>query len=574
MSDLPPNDHTSEELPQPEPVMPEAPTSDPTPVPVSEAEPEAAPAKKGSRLALVVGVVIVVFVGAVSAGAFLFLRGAPESVLDKVPASADVVVVAHLDPSASQKMNLFRMSEKFPALGSEAELTRKLNDALDSVLTDTGLTHEDLAWVGGEAGGYVDIGSGTPSFAIMIATNDEAGANTAMQRMRDASHASYTTTTIDGIDVAVPASSDQPAMALVDGVAVIASDEDAMRTVITTANGAPSIQDDPVFQGVSDRLPEDNLGFVFINVQQLMDLVNAIPGAATGLQGSVEQLAAAQGIGFALSAGSDGIALDSVTTTDPSKLTQDQRDTLAAGDGPNQTLDLVPADAYAVLAAQGMTAGLEQSVNQLAQLDPSTARTIEKLHLIGPNGLLGLLSGAVGLQVGPGSGLLPVGGTVLIGSNDGAAVQTWLDANLSKLLSSDLLGAKPSMRTEDYNGVTITYADPLSPVPFAYGVVNDTVVIGSSPNAVEGAVDLAQNGGGITTDGGYTSATAGLPGTESVVYIDAEGILTAVQGILPGSAYQDFLDQGGENLQPITVVVAGTESDEEGSSSRLLIGIP
>jgi hypothetical protein len=43
---------------------------------------------------------------------------------------------------------------------------------------------------------------------------------------------------------------------------------------------------------------------------------------------------------------------------------------------------------------------------------------------------------------------------------------------------------------------------------------------------------------------------------------------------LPGQSYQDFLDQGGQNLEPITVVVAGTESDEQGSSSRLLIGIP
>ena len=58
------------------------------------------------------------------------------------------------------------------------------------------------------------------------------------------------------------------------------------------------------------------------------------------------------------------------------------------------------------------------------------------------------------------------------------------------------------------------------------------------------------------------------------MYLDVQGILTAVQNILPGQSYQDFLDQGGQNLEPITVVVAGTESDEQGSSSRLLIGIP
>ena len=38
-------------------------------------------------------------------------------------------------------MNLFRMAEKFPALGSEEELRQKLNEALDSMLADTGMTH-------------------------------------------------------------------------------------------------------------------------------------------------------------------------------------------------------------------------------------------------------------------------------------------------------------------------------------------------------------------------------------------------------------------------------------------------
>ena len=557
------SDGPDDQPPPDQPALPEAPE------PAGEASP-----KRRGRLALIVGAVAIVVLSAVGAGAFLLLRGAPESVLDKVPASADVVVVAHLDPAASQKMNLFRMAEKFPALGSEEQLKQELNAALDSMLTDTGLTHEDLSWVGGEAGGYVDVGEGVPSFAIMIATDDEGAASAAMQRMRDASHADYTTTTIDGIEVAVPASSDQPAMAIVDGVAVIASDESAMRAVIDTDTGGASIESDPVFQGVSDRIPEDNLGFVFVNVQQLKNLARMIPGAATGLQGNIEQLAAAQGLGFAVSAGSDGIALDSVTTTDPSKLTQDQRDALAAGDGPNKTLALVPPDAYAVLAAQGVAKGLETSVSQVAQLDPATARMIERLHLIGPNGLLGLLSGDVGVQVGPGSGLLPVGGTVLVGTNDGDAMQAWLDARIPKLLGGDLFGVRLSPQTEDYNGVTITYADPLTAVPVAYGVVNDTVVIGSSVKAVEQTVDLAQNGGGIATDADYAAATDGLPGTESLVYVDVQGILTAVQNILPGQAYQEFLDQGGENLQPITVVVAGSESDERGSSSRLLIGIP
>jgi len=61
-------------------------------------------------------------------------------------------VVGHLDPAASQKMNLFRTASKFPDVGTGQELTQKLDGMLDDGLSASGLTHEDLGWVGGEIG--------------------------------------------------------------------------------------------------------------------------------------------------------------------------------------------------------------------------------------------------------------------------------------------------------------------------------------------------------------------------------------------------------------------------------------
>ena len=74
-------------------------------------------------------------------------------------------------------------------------------------------------------------------------------------------------------------------------------------------------------------------------------------------------------------------------------------------------------------------------MTQAAQLGPGPARTIERLDLIGPNGVLEHLTGDLGLQVGPGSGLLPVGGTVMIGIDDADAVQSWLDRHVPGLLA-------------------------------------------------------------------------------------------------------------------------------------------
>jgi hypothetical protein len=535
---------------------------------------------RGARLALIAGIVVIVLAIAAAAGAYFMMRGSPEEVLTKVPASADVVVVAHLDPSASQKMNLFRMAGKFPSLGSREQLTRHLDEWLDQALTDSGLTHDDLSWVGGEAGGYVDLSTGTPSFAILFAADDEAGAKAAMQKIRDADDQSYTTTTIDGVEVFVADSSDHATMAIVDGVAVFAGGQDAMTAVIDTSHGAASVETDPVFQGVLDRLPEDNLGFAFVNVQEVTKLLTSLPGVVSSLPDTAGQLEGAQGVGMSLSAGSDGLAVDMVTTTDPSKLTREQLDQLAASDGPNPMLDLVPKNAYTVMAINGLASGLEQSIEQAAQLDPGTARMIEKLHLTGPHGVLSHLTGNLAVQVGPGSGLLPIGGSVLIGVDDTDAVRSWLDTNLQTLIAgADPFGGSGGFawRTEEYSGVTITYLNPLdSPasLPIAYAVVDRAVVIATSVNGVEDAVDLQQDGGGITTAPGYTAATNGMPGTETVVYVDVQAILSAVQAIVPSDAYREFQDAGGKNLEPITVVVAGSESDENGSTSRLLIQIP
>ncbi len=561
-------------------VLPAPPDAQMSEVPPASSATDA-PKRRRGRAAVIALIAVLVLAGGAAAAGYLFLRGAPEAVLDKVPATADVVVVAHLDPGASQKMNLFRMTDQFPVLGTREELFRQLNGTLDDMLTGSGLTHDDLSWVGGEAGGYVDInsGSGTPAYAVLIATDDTAATSDTMRAVRDSSGASYQSVEIDGVESWVATGSDQPAMAVVDGVAVFASDEDEMRAVILTASagGDGAIANDPIFEGVMDRLPADNLGFAYMNYQQLLEAVTSLPGFGAGSLTGLDQLQATQGLGIALSAGPDGLSLDSVTTTDPSKLTPAQTDSLAASDGPNPLIDLVPADAYAMAALSGAATGVDQALEQVARSDPKSARMLQRLHLVGPDGVLNHLTGNLAYQVGPGTGLLPVGGSVLIGVDDADAVQSWLDANLQRLLdetnATDAIGAP--WKTEDYNGVTITYTESLlAPVGVAYGVVDGALVIATSPKSVEQAVDLSQGAGGIATDPSYATAIGAMPGSESVTYIDVQAILTAVQAVLPGEAYQQFLDAGGRNLQPITAVAAGSESDENGSSARFLIQIP
>jgi hypothetical protein len=428
--------------------LPEEPAPQPGPTPAA-ALPEPPPQRsRASRIVLMAAIVVaVLFVGG-AAAAFFSLRGAPETILDKVPSTADVVVVAHLDPAASQKMNLFRMSEKFPALGSRADLTQKLNEMLDQALGDSGLSHEGLGWVGGEAGVYVDIGSGDPSYGILLASSDDAAASSAIQKVQASSGTTYTTSPIGGVDVSVPQSSDQPVTAIVQSVVVLASDENAMQSVIDTANGGASILDDPTYQTIAGDLPQDNLGMAYVNVAAVNQMLEAMSGSIAGLTGDTQQLAAAQAVGMSVSATTEGLSFDVASQNDPTKLTQVERDALAATDGPNPLLSMVPSDAYAVAAMGGATAQLERSFEQLSQLDPKTARTIEQLDLVGPNGLLQKLSGDVSIEISKGQGFLPMGGTVMVGVKDAGGVETWLNEHLPKLLAQTDVGDL-AWQTED-----------------------------------------------------------------------------------------------------------------------------
>jgi hypothetical protein len=521
-------------------------------------------------MASVIGVVVAVLLIAGAAAAYFTLPGAPATVVGKVPAGADAVVVAHLDPGASQKMHLLRMAASFPDLQAAGGLS-SVDELIDDALLGTGLTHDDLDWVGGEVGGYVTVKGLEPSGAILLAADDEDAAAAALAEAGgDGSSAS-----IDGVEVTV--GSDGSAWAIVDGTAVIANDEDAMRAVIATANGEPSIEDDPTYQGVMDRLPQDNLGFGYANLHDLAGVLQEFPGFAPTTVDATAGLAAAQGVGVAVSAGPDGLALDVATTTDPAALTQAQRDALAAADGPNDLLSLMPADALAVEAVAGGTTGFDRSLKDLTQFGPEIARDIERLGLLGPKGLLAHLTGDLGVQVGKGTGPLPVGGTVLVGIDDPDAVRAWLDKRLPKLVGDAAFGPLDlPWKTEDHDGVQITYLDGfVTPLPLAYAVLDDAAVIGLSVKDVETAVDLSHGKGTpITTDPDFVAATGTLPGLENVVYVDVSGILATVEAFLPGEAFDEFEASGGRNLHQITVVVAGEASDESGSQARLLIGIP
>jgi len=548
--------------------------------------------RRGLKVAGIALAAILVLAGSAAAAAFMLLRGSGEVILNKVPAGADVVVTANLDPAASQKVNLLRITSKFPELADQARIKQQLDRTLDDMLQYVGLTHEDVGWVGSEVGLYVDVRSATDtSFAALIAADDQGAAEASLQKLRsglEANGTTFHTTDHDGVQITVPESfgdRNEPAFAIVDGVVVLGSDEAAVSAVIDTAHGGPAIADDATFQRVTGALPQSRLGVAFVDTGQLLGTFGDVLGAA-GLTTGVTSLDALDGVGLSVSAESDGLALDTVMMYDDAKLSDVQRQTLSAADHQNQLIDLVPQDALGMYAVEHLDAAIADQVDHLSVQDPTSTRELQRLGVVGPDGLLSQLTGDVAVEATSQTGPIPVGGVLMAGTRDPAATASWLDDTLTKLPIGGS-SVKPTAdggyrivrrpvgwSTERRGDVTITYVGSGSELPIAYAVIGDVAVVGTSLEQVERVVDTHGTGSSISSSPRFTSATASVPTDDGILYLDVPAIVQAVRGQLPPEEAASFDTELGKALKPIEAVVAGTKNEPDLQRTRLFVRIP
>jgi len=545
--------------------------------------------RRGLKVAGVALAAVLVLAGVAGAAAFMLLRGSSEAILGKVPSSADVVVTANLDPAASQKMNLLHIASRFPALGGQDQIRQQLNQTLDGLLRDVGMSHEDVQWVGSEVGLYVDVKSTQEtSYAILIATDDQSAAAASLQKFRaglESQGATFHSSDHDGAQITVSATTDHPSFAIVDGVVVLGSDEGAVAAVIDTAHGGPSIADDATFQRVTGALPQSRLGVAFVDTAQLLGTFGDVLGAA-GVTTGVTSLDALDGVGVSLSAEANGLALDTVMMYDDAKLSDVQRQTLSAADHPNELIELVPDDALGMYAVEHLDAAIADQVGRIAASDPQADQELKRLSVTGPGGLLSQLTGDVAAAASPEQGTIPVGGVLMVGTNDPAATSKWLDDTLQTLPLGATAASCSSnggcrithettrWATESHGGVTVTYASSGAALPVAYAVIGDVAVVGSSRAQVEHVIDVHAGGPAISAAARFTSATASVPTDDGVLYLDVPAIVNVVRGQFPPAEVATFDNEIGRSLKPIEAVVAGTKNEPDLQRTRVFIWIP
>jgi hypothetical protein len=556
--------------------------------PAGSPPPPPTPLRRGLKVAGVILAAILIVAGAAGAAAFLMLRGSGEVLLDKVPADADVVVTAYLDPAASQKLNLLRMASRFPDLGDPEQLSQKLNDTLDSALRDLGMTHDDLGWLGSQVGLFVEVQSPDDvSIAFLLATDDEDAARAALEKFRkglEGQGVTFHTSDHDGIQVSVPSEEGPPAFAIVDGVVVLGGNEDAVNTAIDTAHGGSSIADDAGFERVTGALPEAKLGVAFVDVAHLADTFGEQLSAA-GMTTGITNVSALDGIGISVSAEPDGIAMDTAMLYDDAKLTEGQRATLSAPDHPNPLLDLVPADALGMYAVEHLEMSIQDSLDQITRTTPGAAQQLEQMGVTGPNGLVSQLTGDVAVEATTQSGQNGYGGALMVGTNDPDATGAWLESTLRELPLGQtayeptadggvkLVEHPVKWITQAHDGTTITYASG-SDLPIAYAIVGDAAVVATSPEQIEHVIDAHASGASISSNPGFTSATANVPTSDGVLYVDVPALVEAVPSRWGREMAAQFRAEVGRYLEPIEAVVAGSENGPDEQRLRLLIRIP
>jgi hypothetical protein len=609
-----------------DPTLPPDPTSlppDPTippgpPLPPDPFVTPPSPRPRGRRVVVAVVAALVVVLGAGAAAAFFMMRGSSEQLTGVVPADADVFATVYLDPSAGQKANLLMLAARFPKLGEGTDLDQRVNDLLDQAFADAGLTHEDIrSWLGSQIGVSVDVGDdGQPHAAVLISTTDPEASRAALAKLVDG----VTTSTYDGVEISTVTGGGTfgGAYAIVDDVVILASDETTVKRSIDAAHGTtPNLGGSQVYADTLAGLPTGKLGVAYVNVQGLVDQFGSDTAASAALgAGGLGNLDAIESVGVSLSAESDGIAIDFTTNFDPTKLTKEQRDVLAAPDHDNTTLAFVPADAFGVVAGEHLDSTLTTMLDTIEQQTPDATASIDQAGL---RDLVAAMTGDLSLEVGPGTDG-PVSGAVLLGTDDEAGMQTFLD-NVATLVSQrlqatasfdppqDLLkgmelcqgtpkqiarcrqrilggfggftvtapfGSTP-LATEDYKGVTITSFDwpPLRSSGFqpAYAVVDGAGVIATSPQEIHQLIDTQASGTDVRSSPVFTSATAKVPTSEGFFFLDIQAIAGTVRQSLPPEAQAAYDRDVAPNLAPIHAFVVGSESDEQHQTVRMFLQI-
>jgi hypothetical protein len=549
----------------------------------------------------------VLALGAVSAAAVLLLVKPNGAVEKMVPATADVIAVANLDPSVTQKVNLLRAVHSFPDYKTDKAIT----DKLDQVLKDAGLSFSgDIQpWLGSEIGASVRLnlksaagGSTADSPAAFYAVSrDDTKARAMLAKLRASKWAKnyrWSDETYNGITISVGTPTDTSgkvgAYAIVDHVVVLATSSALIHEIIDTDQGrAPRLVDSSEYKATLAGLPSDRLGLVYVNGKSIVANVKkdmaTTPALGLALK-NVNDLDALQGIGATLSANGDGLLTDVLVQFDQSKLSPATREALAHPGRADTLVSWIPKASDAFLSITSLNRTIQTVLDQSGNTASVKAGT-DAVGLTGPAGILPHLTGDAGLEVGFGQNGLPAG-AILLGTDNAGSMNAFFARLLA--LAEGAAGSSfgspsgvpvtppaSSLSRTTYRGVVITsWASPLlgqlgageAFIP-SYAVLDGMGILASTPAEVKAIIDAHKGAASIASDPTYKlSSAASLAKPSAIVYVDIARLLNAIRqsplGAQTGLSSSSTL---GANADPFKAVIVTAASQADRATERFFV---
>jgi hypothetical protein len=546
----------------------------------------------------------VVALAAVSAAAVLLLVKPNGAVEKMVPASADVIAVANLDPSVSQKVNLLRAVHSFP----DYKTDKAINDKLDELFKDSGFTFtgDIKPWLGSEialsARLNLDNTSDSP-IAFYAVSRDDTKAKAMLAKLRASKYGKkfqWKDESYSGIAISIGAptetSEKAAAYSYVDHVVVFATSSALIHEIIDADQGrAARLVDSSDYKATLAGLPADRLGALYVNGKSLVANVKKemtkTPSLSLALR-NMNDVDALQGIGATLSANGDGVLGDVLVKLDASKLSPATRETLAHAGRADGIVRWIPKGSDAFLAITNLNKTIQVALDQSGS-DTSIKAGTDAIGLTGAGGVLPHLTGDAGLEFGIRNDL--PAGAILLGTDDaksmsaffgkllalaeGAAGSSFGGAGSSFGSPSPAVAPASHIKTTNYRGVVITtWTSPdlgqlgvqLAP---SYAVLDGMGILASTVGEVKTIIDAHKDGATIASDQTFkTASAASIANPSAILYVDIARLVEAIRQS-PALKGADLQIEGTvyANVAPLRATMLTTASQADRATERFFV---
>ncbi len=248
---------------------------------------------KRSRVRWVAALAVIALVVTTSAAAALMLTGASPAatVMGYVPADSVVYGEVRLDLPGDQKREIGEFLSKFPGFADQAALDTKLDEVLDRLVSEATdgeqtFTADIKPWFDGEmafavgplpeAAALTDPESATADgrALLLLSIKDAALAAAWFDDVMAETGTTGTTETYEGVELTVFADAEvaagQAAFAIIDGKVAVAGDVTSVKAAVDTGGNA-GLTADPEFAAASASMDGDHVGFVYMDLEAIMD---------------------------------------------------------------------------------------------------------------------------------------------------------------------------------------------------------------------------------------------------------------------------------------------------------------